>query len=355
MKFREVRTKAVVAGIGLAGAGVACTGAVVAAYAIGRCAKRSASLRGKVAVITGSSRGLGLALAEEFGKRGARLVLTARDSEELERARWLLLRRRAIGSPDDVLIVAADLRQPEQAERLIQEATTRFGGVDILVNNAGIITVGPVQNQTIEDFRNVMDSNFFSAVHCTLSVLPQMLAKGQGSIVNITSIGGKIAVPHMLPYTASKFAAVGYSEGLNAELRSRGIRVTTVCPGLMRTGSHLNAVFTGDAEREYRWFSLAAGLPGVSASASCAARKIARAVVAGRSEIAITPQAMIAIRLADLCPSATQRVMRLANSFLPPPASGPAANYRGAEVRGREVRPAVFFANAAARRYNQPE
>lgn len=355
MMLRGMGKKAVVTGVALAGAGAACTGAVVAAYAVGRGAKRSVSLRGRVAVITGSSRGLGLALAEEFGKRGARLVLTARDSEELERARWLLLRRRAIGSPDDVLIVAGDLRQPESAERLMREATSRFGAVDILVNNAGIITVGPVQNQTIEDFRNVMDSNFFSAVHCTLAALPQMLARGRGSIVNITSIGGKVAVPHMLPYTASKFAAVGFSEGLNAELRSRGIQVTTVCPGLMRTGSHLNAIFTGDAEREYRWFSLSAGLPGVSTSAASAARKIARAVIAKKSEIAITPQAFFVSRFADLCPTATQQIMRAANAILPQPDSGPAGNYRGAEVRGREVKPAVAFANAAARRYNQSE
>jgi short-subunit dehydrogenase len=223
----------------------------------------------------------------------------------------------------------------------------------MLVNNAGIITVGPIENQTAQDFRDVMDANFFSGLYCTLAVLPQMLARGRGSIVNITSIGGKIPVPHMLPYTASKYAAVGFSEGLNAELRSKGIKVTTVCPGLMRTGSHLNAVFTGDAEREYRWFSLSAGLPGVSTSASAAARKIVRAAIAGKREIAITPQAIIAIRLAGVCPATTMRVMQLMTRALPDPVAGPTGNYRGAEVRSREVKPAMFLANAAARQYNQ--
>ena len=352
MELRKLRRSAAVAGLALTGAGIACTGAV-AVYAVGRCRRKSAKLDGRTVLITGGSRGLGLAMAEEFGKAGARLVLVARHSEELERARWLLLRGRAVVSPDDVMVIAGDLRDPEIAERVIDQATSRFGAVDILVNNAGVITVGPVENQTVDDFRDVMDSNFFSGLHCTLAVLPQMLARGRGSIVNIASIGGKVAVPHLLPYSASKFAAVGLSEGLNAELRSKGIRVTTVCPGLMRTGSHLNALFTGDAEREYRWFSLSAGLPGVSTSARCAARKIVRATISGKSEIAITPQAMLAARLGNLCPTATMRAMQMANAALPSAVSGRTEKRRGAEVRGREVKPAVVFAEAAARRYNQ--
>lgn len=352
MELRKLQRGAAVAGLALAGAGVACTGAV-AVYAARRYSRRPTALDGKTVLITGGSRGLGLAMAEGFGKAGARLVLAARDAEELERARWLLLRRRAVASPENIMVVAGDLREPETAERLVEQAVSRFGAVDVLVNNAGVITVGPVENQTVEDFHDVMESNFFSGVHCTLAVLPQMLARGRGSIVNITSIGGKVAVPHMLPYTASKFAAVGFSEGLNAELRSKGIRVTTVVPGLMRTGSHLNALFTGDAEREYRWFSLSAGLPGVSTSARCAARKIVRATIAGKREIFITPQAMLAARLGSLCPTATMRAMQLASAALPSAVSGRMENRRGAEVRGREVKPAVVFAEAAARRYNQ--
>lgn len=352
MELRKLQKGAAVAGLALAGAGVACTGAV-AMYAVRRCRRKSAKLDNKTVLITGGSRGLGLAMAEEFGRAGAKLVLVARDAEELERARWLLLRRRAVLAPDDVTVIAADLRDIKSAERVIGQATSRFGAIDILVNNAGVITVGPVENQTVEDFRDVMDSNFFTGLQCTLAVLPRMLERRRGSIVNITSIGGKVAVPHLLPYTASKFAAVGLSEGLNSELRSRGIQVTTVVPGLMRTGSHLNAVFTGDAEREYRWFSLAAGLPGVSASAKSAARKIVRATIAGKSEIAITPQAMLAARLGNLSPTATMRVMQLANSALPSPVAGETENRRGAEVRGREVKPAVVLGEAAARRYNQ--
>ncbi len=294
-----IRRRAVVGSAVLAGTGCVCAGAIALTVVTAR-KLRSNRLREKVVIITGASRGLGLALAEEFGKMGAKLVLAARDATELERARILLLQRGAIKSAEDILLFPTDLRKPEEAEKLVQETTKRLGQVDILINNAGIITAGPVENQTVDDFENVMNTNFFSGVHCALAVLPQMLARREGSIVNIASIGGKIAVPHMLPYTASKFAVVGFSEGLNAELRAKGIRVTTVCPGLMRTGSHLNALFKGDAEREYRWFSLGASLPGISISARSAARKIVRAVIAGKNEIAITPQAKLAARMGNL-------------------------------------------------------
>lgn len=118
--------------------------------------------------------------------------------------------------------------------------------VSVLVNCAGIITVGPVEDQPVSAFTGAMESNYYSAVYSALAVIPEMLARGEGNIVNIASIGGKLAVPHLLPYTASKFALVGFSQGLHAELRSKGIRVTTVCPGLMRTGSHIQAQFTGE-------------------------------------------------------------------------------------------------------------
>jgi short-subunit dehydrogenase len=353
MAIRKMARKAAVAGLALAGTGVACTGAL-AWCAVASARRKPRILRGKVVLITGASRGLGLALAEEFGRRGAKLVLTARDAEDLERARELLRERDAVHRAEDIFVFPHDLRQPEEAELLIREATAGFGPIDVLVNNAGIITVGPVENQTIQDFRDVMDANFFAGLQCTLAVLPQMLERGYGSIVNITSVGGKIAVPHLLPYSASKFAAVGFSEGLNAELRSKGIQVTTVCPGLMRTGSHLNALFTGDAAREYRWFSLVAGLPGVSASAQSAARKIVRAVIAGKSEIAITPQAMLATRLGNVCPTGTMRTMQLMNYVLPSSVSGSTPGRRGVEVRGMEVKQAAFLSQAAARRYNQP-
>ena len=309
--------------------------------------------RGKVVVITGGSRGLGLALAEEFGRRGAKLVLAARNESELGHARRQLLERGAIRNADDALISAVDLRNPEDAQRLVDDATRRFGHVDILINNAGVITVGPVENQTLQQFREVMDSNFFSGLHCTLAVLPQMLRRREGAIANVTSIGGRIAVPHLLPYTASKFAAVGLSEGLGIELRSKGIRVTTICPGLMRTGSHRNAVFTGDSSNEYRWFSMAAKTPGASASAKHAARKIADGIAAGCAEITITPQAFLAARFGNLSPELKRLAMIGMHMALPEPMEGQNSPHRGEEVREREPLAARFFGTRAAQRYNQ--
>ena len=347
---RKSTAYAVLAGVGLLG--VSAIGAVSGVVSVYRRRSRR-SLEGKVVLITGSSRGLGLALAEEFGRLGSKLILNARDENELSRAKAILLDRNATLETEDILTVAADLRVKEEADRLVREAKSRFGRIDVLVNNAGIISVGPIENQTVENFRDLMDTNFFSGVHCSLAVIPEMIARHSGAIVNIASIGGKIAVPHLLPYTASKFAAMGFSQGLNAELRSKGIKVTTVCPGLMRTGSHLNATFTGDAPREYRWFSLGASLPGVSISASAAARKIVMAVATKKSEISITPQAMVAARLGNVFPELTTGIMIGVNAVLPASVMLTPGLKRGGEVRELEITPAIALGASAARRYNQ--
>jgi short-subunit dehydrogenase len=354
----KVRNSVLIAGSVLAGGAVLAAGAM--AVALIQLQRRRASkpihgskqLRDKVVLITGSSRGLGLALAEEFAHHGAKIVLTARDAGELERAHALFLERTALG-PDSLLVVPADLCRAEEVQSLIQRATEHFGRIDILVNNAGVITVGPIESQTVENFRNVMDTNFFSGVHCSMLVLPQMLSRRDGTIVNISSLGGKVAVPHLLPYTASKFAVTGFSQGLHAELRAKGIHVLTVCPGLMRTGSHLNAVFSGDAPREYQWFSLLANLPGVSATAQRAARKIVSAVVSGSTEISITPQAIVASRVSQVLPEFTACLFSATNRLLPNSGPSSSAVRRGGEVRDLELLPASKFGWEAAQHYNQ--
>ena len=339
----------VIGGAAMAGAAVLGAAAAVAVLA-GRRKTRQKQMRGKTVLITGSSRGLGLALAEEFARLGARIVLNGRDAEELERARHMLLERSAVGTAD-VLAVPADVSKHEEAEYLVHRAVETWGRIDVLVNNAGIITVGPIENQTVEDFRMVMETNFFSAVHCTLAALPAMLERKAGAVVNITSIGGKVAVPHLLPYSASKFAEVGFSEGLHAELRSKGVHVLTVCPGLMRTGSHLNALFAGNSEAEYQWFSVGATTPGVAASAQHAARRIVRGVLDRETEIFITPQAAVAGRLAQVAPEVTAVGLSLMNRILPAP--GAQRPKRGAEVRQREISSVRVFGSGAARRYNE--
>jgi NAD(P)-dependent dehydrogenase (short-subunit alcohol dehydrogenase family) len=277
---------------------------------------------GQVVLITGGSRGLGLALAERYARAGARLILAARDVEELITARHTLLDRGAIESSDHVLLIPADLTDAAQATMLVDHAVSHFGRIDILINNAGIIEVGPVENQPIAAYRRAMATNFFAALHTTHAALPHMLDRKPGNedaaIVNIASVGGKFAMPHMLPYVASKFALVGFSEGLHAELRHKGVRVTTVCPGLMRTGGEVHAEYTGQTKKEQRWFTLAATTPILTASVRHAANKIYNAVAAGRAEITITPQAWLVARAAGIAPATTQYFASLANHILLP-------------------------------------
>jgi short-subunit dehydrogenase len=303
--------------------------AATAAYALKSNSPRRRP--GQVVLITGGSRGLGLALADRYGRSGAKLILAARDIEELIRARGTLLDRGSVQSAHDVLLIPADLTDAAQAAMLIDHAVSHFGRIDVLINNAGIIEVGPVENQPLDAYRRAMATNFFAALHTTYAALPHLLRRnpihGEAAIVNIASLGGKVPVPHLLPYVASKFALVGFSEGLHAELRHKGVRVTTVCPGLMRTGGETHAEFTGQEKKEQRWFTLAARTPVLAASVRHAANKIYSAVAAGRTEITITPQAWLAARVAGLAPETTQYLASLANHLLlPAPSPGDQLN-----------------------------
>jgi short-subunit dehydrogenase len=224
-------------------------------------------LRGEVAVVTGASRGLGLLLATELAQRGCRLLICARDQDELHQAA-----ARLRGTGAQVATVACDIAQEEFAPRLVQAAQDQYGRLDIVVNDAGIIRVGPVESTTPADYEDAVAIMALAPIRLALAALPVMQAQGHGRIVNITSLGGKISVPHLLPYSTAKFAAVGFSEGLRAELGRGPVTVTTVVPGLMRTGSHVNAEFAGRRAQEFTWFGLGSSLPVVSLDAERAAR-----------------------------------------------------------------------------------
>ncbi len=269
-------------------------------------------LVGQVALITGGSRGLGLLLSHEFARQGAKLVICARDEQELAQASQQLEERGA-----EVLTIPCDITNRVQAQNMVQQATEKFGRIDILVNNAGIITVGPVMAQTLEDFRESMDIMFWGIFYTTMAVLPQMIERKDGRIVNITSIGGKVSVPHLLPYDTAKFAAVGFSEGLRAEMAKEGVKVITIAPGLMRTGSEVNAYFKGNNHKEYTWFTVLGSLPVISMSAEKAAKKIVQATSHGSAEVILGFPAKMLVKFHGLLPGATTSMLGLVNRFLP--------------------------------------
>ena len=291
----------------------ALAGAVAAAgsRALGRWFTRL-DLRNRTVLITGGTRGLGLELARQAGLAGARVAICGRDSDTLERARENLS---ATGAA--VLPQTCNVSDRREVAQLIRSVQSSFGPIDVLINNAGTVDVGPVGVMTAADFEGEMATNFWGPLNVILAVLPQMQSRGEGRIVNIASIGGKLSVPHLVPYSASKFALVGLSEGLRAELRASGILVTTVCPGLMRTGSPRHATFKGRHDAEYTWFSLADNLPLLSMDAERAARLILSAVRSGKSHVVLSLPAKVADKVHGLFPGLTSDALGLANRLLP--------------------------------------
>ena len=271
---------------------------------------------GRSVVVTGGSRGLGLVIARALADEGARLTLMARDDEELARAADDIRTRQPFA---EVLTVAADVRRRHDAERAIAQVLDRHSRIDVLINNAGTIQVGPVDHMTLADYEDAMNTHFWGPLFMIHAAVPHMRRQGEGRIVNISSIGGRVAVPHLLPYSASKFALTGLSDGLRAELADDNIIVTTVCPGLMRTGSPVNAMFKGRRPQEYAWFAISDSLPLASIDARRAARQIIDACRRGDAELVITLQAKLAILARTVAPEMFADAMTVMNRLLPKP------------------------------------
>jgi len=283
-----------------------------AAFAAGKIVKRATALdlHGAVAIVTGGSRGLGFALAQELRSQGARVAICALGEEQLQAARGKL--------GGDVMAVVCDVGDRAQVESFVATVEEELGPVDVLINNAGVIAVGPLRTQTLADFREMVDIQLWGTVHTTLAVLPSMVERGGGRIANVTSIGGKISVPWLLPYSTAKFAAVGFSEGLRAELAGTGVKVTTVVPGLMRTGSFLAAYFKGDrAGLEYSLFTPLSSTPATTVSAERAASRIVTALRRGDPEITLGLHAKLAARANGVAPGAVQAALSLVARALP--------------------------------------
>ena len=181
-------------------------------------------IEGKVVLITGASDGIGAACAAEFAKAGARLSLTARSVEGLARA----------GGPS-ALLTAGDLTLEETRRRVVEGTMAQFGAIDILINNAGVGLYGHSWSASLDDARHLMELNFFALLGMMHLVIPHMRDRRSGMIVNVGSIGGKIPLPWMSLYSASKYAVTALTEGLRMELRGDGVKTMLVCPGYVTT------------------------------------------------------------------------------------------------------------------------
>lgn len=290
------------------------------------------SFRDKVIIITGGSSGLGLMLGRVFAREKTKLVLIARSEEDLARAKTEL---ETCGA--EVLTVACDLTDRAQIASAIDRVVSHFQRVDVLINNAGIIEVGPFAHLTADDFKKSLRLYFWAPFELTQRVRPIMRVQpGGGRIVNISSIGGKMAVPHLAAYVVGKFALTGFSDATRAELARENIRVTTVAPGMMRTGSDVHARFKGDHAAEFAWFSFSNKIPLTSMGAERAARKIVAACKRGQPSLILTFAARIGIIASALCPNLFAYAMKLTNHFLPQPI-GP----EGEELKsGNEIKKA---------------
>ncbi|GAA5159500.1 SDR family NAD(P)-dependent oxidoreductase [Ornithinimicrobium tianjinense] len=295
-----------------------------------------------VALVVGGSRGLGLIIVKDLVSRGYRVALCGRDLATAEEA------AREAGAT----AYRCDVREREQVFDLVRDVERDLGAVDVLIHVAGIIQVGPAETMTLEHFDAAVGTMLMGAVNAAWAVLPGMRERGHGRIGVVTSIGGKVSPPHLLPYATAKFGAVGFTEGLAAELAGTGVTATTLVPGLMRTGSHEGATFTGDHAAEFAWFGPAASLPLLSMDAERAARRMVDGVLDGKPVVQLSAMTHLATRFHGLSPTLTVHLMSVMNRLLPSspsgmPFAGTPDSPASVAVPGREAKRALSTGAAA--------
>lgn len=302
-----------------------------------------------VALVAGGSRGLGFLICRDLLARGFAVVTCARDADELSGAEARL------DAPGRFFTRVCDVSDDRAVRRLVEDVTAEHGPIDVAITVAGIIQAGPAEAMTLDHFRDAVDTMLWGPVHVAWAVLPGMRERGAGRIGTVTSVGGMVSPPHLLPYATAKFGAVGFTDGLAASLAGTGVTATTVVPGLMRTGSHERALFTGDPPHEYAWFAPSASLPLLSMDADRAASRIVRGVLAGRPLVTLTPLAKVGIRVRGLMPATTTRAMGLVNRALPDGTDSETVAGREADRRldSRLVRFLTTLGTRAARRNNE--
>lgn len=257
------------------------------------------TLADKVVWITGASSGIGAALAVEMSRYGARVVLSARRREALEQVRERLV------WPEKHLVLPLDLAAPDSFAGAVGQIRDQLGEVDMLVNNGGVSQRSLARDSSLEVDRRIMEINFFGAIALTRAVLPDMIRRGGGEIVVISSLVGELSTPLRSAYSASKHALHGWFEALRAEEYDQGIRVLMVMPGFIRTEVSVNAL-TGDGSRQGTMDeSQASGIP----APECAER-IIDAVQHGREQVIIARREKAAVYLNRWAPSLYRKLIR---------------------------------------------
>ncbi len=324
-------------------------GALLAARAVIR-SIRAYDFQGKSILITGGSRGLGLVMARQLAKEGAKIAICARDDFELEGARLELS-----DLTEHVMAIPCDVTDRNQVHKMINLVRGHYGHIDVLINNAGVIQVGPMESMTLMEYEEAMKTHFWAPLYTMLSVIPHMKERGEGRIVNISSVGGKISLPHQIPYSASKFALVGLSEGMHSELKKDNIIVTTVCPGLTRTGSPRNVIVKGKHQEEYAWFNIVDSLPFISMNAEATARKIINACRWGQAELVTTLPGKFATAFHGMFPGATADIFGWINQTLPDPGGIGSTDRKMGHESESEAAPSILtkLNDQAAERNNE--
>lgn len=321
------------------------------------------TVRGLSVLVTGGSRGLGLLLARRCRQRGCAVTVAARDRAELDRALELL----DSGAPGAVTGRVCDVRDEQAVQALVADTAREQGGLDVVLANAGVIQVGPAESMGTAAFRDAMETMFFGGLHTSLASLPYLRESPAGGRLGLVgSVGGLLPVPHLVPYSCAKSAIASLAEGLRTERAGHGVDVTEIHPGLMRTGSHLQAEFGGDARREYSWFATLAGLPGLSMDAERAAERIVTALERRRRRVVLTPVARVGATAHGVAPVLVSRVNSGVARLLPdaPPAGdadrAPEERRTGAEIarapgsgRARWQTALSALNERAARRFNE--
>ena len=277
-------------------------------------ARRRVSFTGKTAVLSGGSRGLGLLLARRLVDEGARVALLARTRADLDAA--------AAELGDAAIAVPCDVRDRAAVEAAVSDVVARFGPPSVLIHDAGVIAFGPEAHMDAGDYAESVDVHFWGALYLTEAVRPHLPRDGSARVGYVSSIGGRVAVPHLGPYSVGKHALVAYADTMRAELAGDGIAVTTVTPGLLRTGSHPNARVKGQHEKEFAWFAIGDANPLLSMDGGRAADAILDALRHGDAALTLTLPAKLAAALGGVAPGLVGQIAALATRALPAP-TGP--------------------------------